>query len=706
MGKSKQRTTTSEKFDTRAGSVSEGRHGAEFSLLPSCLSPSVITALTLTFRVYYVIQPQNWWMVHPDEVYQSIEVAHIESYGYGFRTYEFSPPQLANNVTKYRQMELQEDMYGLRSPIFPYFYVIAEWLISKCIVASPYLLWRVCHVCVTSMLPLAVARYATSLTTWPDVPVLSALLVAVSVHLNVFGTHCLLHSFLAPFTFLGLSLLMATSHEATDRQHPGGEPGGNGTKDVDLKLVTNRGAYKHFVSRFSIGCLIGITCYVRPDTVSVYGLHVVLCSTVRRLLQTAGWVPVCVGVLFSASLGALVDFGYYGWGVISPINWFRFNVVKDLSTKIFGKMSSFMYFTDVFLNDPGIALLSAIVAIVQICLYLRQEDKPGETKVFKKLGSNFHSNEKNSTCLTLGLTSTLFIMYSLKGHKEVRFVHDAIVLFYIHAALVLVALRSTFSSWTSSHVIRAILAVFVLIQWQVFPSAVNNKRWVYLGAEGVHDVNACIEFISRQTDVKGVFYDSNIFMTGGMTLLHHDVTILTLVTGGFYEFGPTSRVNVTTRSVNEMTQASNYVALSNAPAVARVIIENSNYNYLVLRGDRQFLGAGFHQVFTAGTRRVLKRSSGAESQLQEMLGRIPLGTNTTVLTHEGDFLFHMSQYREASRRFQHVLALDKYRLEAYLPLTICYINMGEEDKAEQTQVACQALFSKSACTTARKITRV
>lgn len=481
-------------------------------------------------------------------------------------------------------------------------------------------MWRVCHVCVTSLLPLSVARYAASLTSSPDAPVVGALLVAASIHLNVFGTHCLLHSFLAPFTFLGLSLLMASSHERTDRGHPNSVARSRGTKDVhhEVDTWTSRIGSDHFMLRLLIGCLLGITCYVRPDTISVYILHVVMCSNLRRLFLSTGCAPIGVGVIFSSSVGALVDFGYYGWGVISPINWFRFNVVKDLSTKIFGKMNNFMYFNDVFLNDPGIALLSTSVVIVKIFLYIRQKEK---TNVIKEQESNFNSNERNPTWLTITITGILFILYSLKGHKEVRFVHDAIVLFYVHAALVLVALRSSLRSWTSRHVLRAILTVFVVIQWRDFPSTVTNKRWVYLGADGVHDVNSCIEFISRQPDVTGVFYDSNIFMTGGMTLLHRDVTVFTLVTGGFYEFGPTSRVNATTRSVNEMTKASNYIALSNAPAVARVIIENNNYNYLVLRRDRQFLEAGFHHVFTAGTRRVLKRSSGAESRLQEMLGR-------------------------------------------------------------------------------------
>lgn len=45
---------------------------SELFLFPEWL-PWVICAVTLVFRVHYVLQPINWWILHPDEVYQTTE---------------------------------------------------------------------------------------------------------------------------------------------------------------------------------------------------------------------------------------------------------------------------------------------------------------------------------------------------------------------------------------------------------------------------------------------------------------------------------------------------------------------------------------------------------------------------------------------------------------------------------------------------------
>lgn len=35
--------------------------------------PWLLVALTLTFRLHYVLQPVNWWILHPDEIFQTTE---------------------------------------------------------------------------------------------------------------------------------------------------------------------------------------------------------------------------------------------------------------------------------------------------------------------------------------------------------------------------------------------------------------------------------------------------------------------------------------------------------------------------------------------------------------------------------------------------------------------------------------------------------
>ena len=35
--------------------------------------PGVVFIVTVLVRMYYVYQPANWWVLHPDEVFQSVE---------------------------------------------------------------------------------------------------------------------------------------------------------------------------------------------------------------------------------------------------------------------------------------------------------------------------------------------------------------------------------------------------------------------------------------------------------------------------------------------------------------------------------------------------------------------------------------------------------------------------------------------------------
>ncbi|GFR70494.1 mannosyltransferase [Elysia marginata] len=42
------------------------------ALLPKW-TPWLVTVMTFAIRVHHVIEPKNWWVLHPDEIYQSME---------------------------------------------------------------------------------------------------------------------------------------------------------------------------------------------------------------------------------------------------------------------------------------------------------------------------------------------------------------------------------------------------------------------------------------------------------------------------------------------------------------------------------------------------------------------------------------------------------------------------------------------------------
>ena len=42
------------------------------SVVPDQL-PWYLCLIVVSVRIYYVLQPRNWWLLHPDEIFQSIE---------------------------------------------------------------------------------------------------------------------------------------------------------------------------------------------------------------------------------------------------------------------------------------------------------------------------------------------------------------------------------------------------------------------------------------------------------------------------------------------------------------------------------------------------------------------------------------------------------------------------------------------------------
>lgn len=562
-------------------------------------------------------------------------------------------------------------------------------------------LWLVAHVMVSSFLPLAVHRFVAKLYGSSDKGCIAAILVAASTHLNVLGTHCLLHSFLAPFTFLALSMLadLSDCHSklemvSRDSHGLGAEPciyetspsgGLNNNKANSIKASTQKinkrvkqeynttktkltsAVHNHcncrdhkqgkftdnpnlkqriktaeftklrYIDIITAAFIATITCYVRPDIILIYITHFVVFPKVRKFIVSKNLISLLIGASGGLVIGIGADFCYYGFGVYSCLNWLNFNIISGLSNIIFGEMSWWFYTEKLFLHNYGVAVLLVFVILAFFFQIIKTKTEEMPTK---------HNCENESTSKTKttkdrhGIRScivwiVLFFVYSFIKHKETRFIHDAIVFMFIFIADVIVNIKLYIQSQTKcNNFIMLMLVVFTLTQYQSFPTNSKNLDWIYHRTESVNDINECIKYISEQADVTGVFYDSNLYMTGGMSLLHHNVPVLSFIESGFYEFGPQSRRNYShtsiismneevEKSINEFNRASNYIAVANAPAVFRVIIQNYAYNYLIIKQDRKFVDFGFKEVYAVGRSRVLKRLLDVESEymLERLLDR-------------------------------------------------------------------------------------
>uniref|UniRef100_K1PAF7 Mannosyltransferase n=1 Tax=Magallana gigas TaxID=29159 RepID=K1PAF7_MAGGI len=169
----------------------------------------IVFVVTLVLRCNYVSQKDNWWVLHPDEIFQAMEVAYSELQGYGFRPYEFLPPASGPNVTSARMQERMLGMYAMRSFIYPRILTGVGYIaLLLGYNSSLFVLWRIFHASITSCLPLSVYVFCKVVTGNHDLSMISCILVASSTHLWVFGTHTLLNSFFSPFVFLVIGYLI------------------------------------------------------------------------------------------------------------------------------------------------------------------------------------------------------------------------------------------------------------------------------------------------------------------------------------------------------------------------------------------------------------------------------------------------------------------------------------------------------------------
>ncbi|CAG2230812.1 unnamed protein product [Mytilus edulis] len=177
------------------------------SILPELL-PWYLFVIVLCIRIHYVLQPKNWWLLHPDEIFQSVEVAFSEVYGNGFRTYEYSPSTI-NVTTPVEEQEMNQGMYSLRSFLYPQFFAV---IFAVCkfvgIRLNCYLVGRICQCVVTSFTPVAVFRFCRTLFRCRGTASIAAMLTSFSLHISVLGTHTLVNSFISPFLFLSVDIIL------------------------------------------------------------------------------------------------------------------------------------------------------------------------------------------------------------------------------------------------------------------------------------------------------------------------------------------------------------------------------------------------------------------------------------------------------------------------------------------------------------------
>lgn len=592
------------------------------------------------------------------------------------------------------------------------------------------------HASITSCLSLSVYVFCKVVTGNHDLSMISCILVASSTHLWVFGTHTLLNSFLSPFVFLVIGYLIKFITTVFVEKNDNGNvqekrnalQHNNNNNDYNIHTMNNcngihrcnkqvdtskyesvqigRNEFRVY-HVFIVGYFSGLFVYIRPDLLSLF--ICVLLPYMPRVLThlkailSSFVIYICIsGCVTGILTGVLEDFLSYGSFVVTPFQWISFNVFNGYAKRMFGTMPT-LYYLQIFFGNNILIYLS--VSIFFVTIY-----------TFNKTSVLYDFLRKTSLTFIC-----MFLMYSLQGHKEARFLHDTIVLFCICSGLLLYILVqqlslevSIFSSkrLTQQVCLCCLLFCFISSQHQSMPNSIDNsvKDWTYEGKTDSHDVNVCLDFIGRQSDVTGVFVDRDIHMTGGYTVLRQNVPWFSLINTEFREFSKESRLAVWSfygyREISITSQVSNYIHIQNTPFLLKCMIRQKEYNYLVMKTTRQFITRGYVEVFKYGTMRVLKRlfDSQEESYLETVEKSITDNKNTTILKYEGQWLMSYGSYNLAEKKFIKSAEINS-DLQVFQFLVELYRRKGEPVKARTAFIVCKQKFVEKDCLKpARKIT--
>ena len=338
-----------------------------------------------------------------------------------------------------------------------------------------------------------------------------------------------------------------------------------------------------------------------------------------------------------------------------------------------------------------------------------------------RLSREFFNEEypwKQSKHVPLFIFIFLLKTYSVSAHKETRFFHNGIVFMLIHVSSAILRLFKTIVNCANQkhcqyyywfYLFIGILASSQMFSfYQVQGNAIS--KWSYTGNSVSQDYNQCLHYISEQNDVRGVFLEHPIYMTGDYTILHKDVPLFALNMYEFFEFSHSSRLNFTNVynqniSLSSFVYISNYISVHSIPYLLKQLLSKPEYNYLVLNADRQYIETGYKEVFKTGSAKVIKRqrTDESEAELFKMASKIPLGQNSTILEYEGYWLLQYGLYELAQEKLLLANHLDTSRIGPYQLLIRLFHNFKQTDLVQSVLDSCLVKHKRSKCVSEYKV---
>ena len=437
--------------------------------------------------------------MYADEIFQSLEIAHLWAYGRGLIPPEF----IKSNSSSY---------YMIRSPMFPAIFYPFFWLGKtlglsyRGFVLPSIKLFLAFN---ASLLVPASYFFAKQVVEEKDEkrPLFVAGLVSAWLILGLFMIHPLSNSFFSPAILFLLGMYF---------------------KALGKEELRNNILY-HFFSPFFLTLIV----YIRLDL--LVPLFAVIISRIPRTFIKQGikierWFEYnLLGVITAFSVGTLIDTLYYGYFVSSPIRWVNYNIIENNSAKYFATYPFYFYFVVYFIGTlpNGYYLYVSMKELVK----QTPKDKNSILELIKT-DRNFWLS-KVEMFLAFFLT---FVIFSLPARKDVRFVFTGLVFLYVYFGISLwdivekrarekpkikkdiIIFKRKVSSGEANKAYKAGMIMLVIFTYSI----ISLPFYGYLNN---HDRVEAEKFLGEQKDVRGIVQIASNFSGCGYTIIHLNVPI-------------------------------------------------------------------------------------------------------------------------------------------------------------------------------------
>jgi len=615
---------------------------------------------------------------------------------------------------------------------------------------------RIFSTVVTSLLPGSVYLFCKTLFSCRLLAICACALSATQLHLTVLGAHSLVNSFTAPLLFLGLSCCLPNTYlSQSSRRYSQTEKNGDGIDDnsdassecssesygdrlssPNLRQRRtgsnmdgnnnnnhNRKTNGHEISTKSIpialegpACdnqkwyvlvasafILGLVCYIRPDTailcITLYIAYWLMWRADIRT-RTEHFMRVVLGGTCAIAVGVMTDWRHYGFPVTSPVQWFKFNVMSAGAATLFSSNRPTSYLSP-FISDYFHSL-SSVVCCIHCTIYV------------------FDQILMRNKCKTIAplLVSIVVncIIFSLVSHKEMRFIHNIFVLFTILISVSVHDILCELTMGKSKSTMRYCMLGLVMLcagnTWRVYPNVNDGTTapWTYGTASDSRDLNVCLNVLSRQSNVTGVFIDGDIYDIGGLTVLNHNVPVIVKMYHEYclYKVSKDNNYGIS-RALRILNHPDDIFHASNKQYSVMMLTKDDTFNFVLMKNLLPVLKRAYKPVIRCGQYFLYGRQDGIKFKIQS---RDWHPQNATVAVYETSLLVANGLYDKAIGRLRDVVDLqgtdggpagrrvsDRDLVKAYQLLMTSYYQLGQTNKGEEVRVACFQRYGPTACMT-------